>query len=190
MLTLILDSATPTLYIAIVCDDKILYERYKSGKNEHSKYIVSLIEEGLKQNNLQVSSLDKIVVGIGPGSYTGVRMAVSVAKMFGSFLRIPVYSISTLYLMGSSKNEIYDVIIDARRNNVFGATINYSNNCYIVSEGLYPRSNFTNINVVNELEFKVDPFKCINNSSLVSNIDTLVPNYLRDTEAERNLKND
>lgn len=188
MITLILDSATPTLYVSLVENEKVIYEKYQTGKNEHSKYIVSLIEEGLKLNNLSIDSLNKIVVGVGPGSYTGVRMAVSIAKMFGSFKSIPVYAVSTLYLMGSNYAEEVAVKIDARRNNVFGMIYDYKNNKYILEEGLYPNEDVNSNIIVLENNFKVNPIKCIKNTALVENIDTLSPNYLRETEAERNLK--
>ena len=80
MYTLIIDSATKVLYHALVKDDKVVKEIYTKGQNDHAKNIVSLIEKMLKEENITVDNLDKIVCGIGPGSYTGVRMAVTVTK--------------------------------------------------------------------------------------------------------------
>lgn len=188
MISLVIDSSTSRLYIALVDDEKVLYEKYQDGKNDHSKYIVSLIEEGLKENNLEVSSLDKVVVGIGPGSYTGVRMGITIAKMFNAFKGIKVYQISTLFLMGSSLNEKASVRIDARRGNVFGAIYDFSNNEIIKAEGLYPIDEISEYIVVEENDFTVNPVRCVLNSTLVENPDLLIPNYLRETEAERNLK--
>ena len=58
MKSLILDSATKTLYVALVSDDKLLFEKYIEGRNDHAKYIVSSIEEGLKQNGLTTNDLN------------------------------------------------------------------------------------------------------------------------------------
>ena len=78
MYTLILDSATKTLYVALLKDNNVLKEIYLEGRNDHAKNIVLKVEEILNDNNIKAFDLDDIIVGIGPGSYTGVRMAVTV----------------------------------------------------------------------------------------------------------------
>lgn len=188
MLSLIVDSATKKLYVALVKDEKVLYENYQVGKNDHSKYILTIIEEALAANNVKVDDLDKLVVGIGPGSYTGVRMALTVLKMFASFEQIPLYVISTLFLMASNLDTIASPKIDARRGNVFGAIYDMKNTSLIKPEGLYKDEEINEGIIVTEDSFIVDPIKCINKALKVDNPDTLIPNYLRDTEAERNLK--
>lgn len=188
MISLVLDSATVKLYVAIVKDNEVIYEKYQEGKNDHSKYIVSLIEEGLKLNNITVDDLDKVIVGNGPGSYTGVRMALTIGKMFAAFKNIKLYTVSTLFLMGSSLNEISSVRIDARRGNVFGMIYDFKNDSFVKNEGLYPTQEINEGLITTEENFKVDPLKVINKATFASNPDIVVPNYLRDTEAERNLK--
>lgn len=188
MISLIMDSATKKLYVALVKDDMVLYEKYQEGKNDHSKYIVKMVEDALKENNLGVDSLDRIVVGVGPGSYTGVRMALTVGKIFAAFKNIPMYQISTLFLMGSSLHEVADVLIDARRGNVFGATFDFANDTILRPEGHYEANCFSLDTCVTDDNFVVDPFRCIKMATLVDNPAIAVPNYLRDTEAERNLK--
>ncbi|MBQ9520240.1 MAG: tRNA (adenosine(37)-N6)-threonylcarbamoyltransferase complex dimerization subunit type 1 TsaB [Acholeplasmatales bacterium] len=189
MYSLILDSSTKILYTAIVKDENVVFESYIEGRNDHAKNIVDIIDKGLKKNNIEAKNLDEVVVGYGPGSYTGVRMAVSVAKMISSFMDKPLYTISTLKLMASGSNGIVLSMIDARRNNSFGMIIDMNTNSYIKNEALYPNSELLESKydvVVNDASYKVDPLYVLKNKELVENKDLLVPNYLRETEAERN----
>ena len=192
MYSLILDSATKILYVSLIKDNKdILFEKYIEGRNDHAKNIVKVVDDALKSANITVNELDEAIVGIGPGSYTGVRMAVTVCKMLAVFKNnIKLYKISTLKLMASGKKGIVLSMIDARRGNSFGAIIDINKNQYLIEEGLLSTEELKNNKydyLVNDEEYKVDPLFVLNNKEIVDNPHLLVPNYLRDTEAERNL---
>ena len=191
MYSLILDSATKILYVALVKDNKdILFEKYIEGKNDHAKNIVKVVDDALKSANITVNDLNEAVVGIGPGSYTGVRMAVTVCKMLAVFkTNIKLYKISTLKLIASGNKGIVLASIDARRGNSFGAIIDIKNNKYIVDEALISTELLKQNKydyISNEESYKVDPIYVLSNKEIVDNPHLLVPNYLRDTEAERN----
>ncbi|MBD5390763.1 tRNA (adenosine(37)-N6)-threonylcarbamoyltransferase complex dimerization subunit type 1 TsaB [bacterium] len=191
MKTLIIDSATNILYTALCIDGQVVYESYVPGKHDHASVILVEVERACQKVNLDLIQINKVIVGIGPGSYTGVRMAVAVGKMIATLeSQIQLYSISTLKLMASGYEGIVLASIDARRGNCFGCLFDTRNNTYPVSEALVEKTvleqntfDFT----ATENEYKVDPIKVISWASLVSEPRTLVPNYLRDTEAERNL---
>ena len=103
---------------------------------------------------------------------------------------IKLYTISTLVLMASGMNGKVLSTIDARRGNCFGCIYDLESESFVQNEGMYERVNLelnSYDSIVNENEFKVDSIKVIKLSSLVDEVRTLVPNYLRDTEAERNL---
>lgn len=190
MYTLILDSATKKLYVALLNDDKVLEEIYLEGRNDHAKNIVYKVEEILKNNNITIDNLSSVIVGIGPGSYTGVRMAVTVAKMITVFKDIDLYSISTLKLMASGYKGNILSRIDARRGNSFSTIINTLNDEFVLVEGMYNTEELLNMKYdfdVTEDNFKVDPIYVNKYKEKVINKDLLVPNYLRETEAERNL---
>ena len=118
---LVIDSATKYLYVALYDDFECVSKYYEAGKNDHSVKIMPEIERLLKSNELKVKDLDEIYVGIGPGSYTGLRVGVVIAKMFGWNNSIPVFTVSSLAMMASSVNENGLVLpeIDARRGNSF-----------------------------------------------------------------------
>ena len=190
MYTLILDSATKTLYVALLKDNNVLKEIYLEGRNDHAKNIVLKVEEILNDNNIKAFDLDDIIVGIGPGSYTGVRMAVTVCKMLSVFGNKNLYSISTLKLMASGYKGNVLARIDARRGNSFGMILNTNNDEYVLDEGMYDTNELLNKEhdfYVTEDNIKVDPIYCLNHKVKVDEPHLLVPNYLRDTEAERNL---
>lgn len=190
MYSLILDSSTKILYVCLLKDDEVLYEKYVEGNKDHAKNIVYLVDEGLKQNKLEAMDLDQIICGYGPGSYTGVRMAVTVCKMLAVFMKKPLYTISSLKLMASGAKGKVLSAIDARRGNVFGCIIDTTKDAYIKPEAHCLLSDLEAIDYdfkVLDDSFKVDPLYVLKNKVKVENPDLLVPNYLRETEAERNL---
>lgn len=191
MKTLILDSATNKLYVSLVIDEQIVYETYTSSEKGHAKTIMVEIDNACKKANIELINIDQVVVGIGPGSYTGVRMAVTVGKMLATMANdIKLLSISTLVLMASGYTGNVLSTIDARRGNCFGMIYDMNSDSYVQEESLYERTILeanTYDYKVDENEYKVNPLKVITLANLVEEPRTLVPNYLRDTEAERNL---
>jgi len=190
MYSLLLDSSTKILYIGLAKDNKLVEDIYIKGENDHAKNIVSKVDELLKKYNLTTSDLSEVVCGYGPGSYTGVRMAVTVAKMISVFMNIPLYTISTLRLMASGSKGKVLAQIDARRGNSFGMVFDMDNNKYIKDEAMYNTLELNEVAhdiVVTELDYSVNIEYCLNNKTKVENPDLLIPNYLRETEAERNL---
>lgn len=190
MYSLIVDSSTKRLYICLVEEQNILYEVYIEGKNDHARNIVLCIDEALKTANINTENLDRIIVGYGPGSYTGVRMAVTVCKMMAVFKKIPLYCISSLRLMASGSEGTVLASIDARRGNAFAGAYSIGKNEIILRDGLYPYTQLEEKsydNRVDEDTYIVNPIYCISNAQKVDEPHLLVPNYLRETEAERNL---
>ena len=118
---LVIDSASKYLFVALYEDLQCLGKYYKSGNNDHSTKLMIEIERVFKMNETKVADLDEIIIGIGPGSYTGLRIGVVIAKMFGWNNDIKVKSISSLAMIASSYtgSELIISEIDARRGNSF-----------------------------------------------------------------------
>lgn len=196
MLSLIIDTSTKFLYLAIVNDNQVIATKCHEGMKNHAGMSVYLIDCMLKENNYSVDDIKAIYCGVGPGSYTGVRISVTIAKMLASFKGIPLYKVSSLFLASSgytAKN--IAVTFDARRGNVFSLCYgeNYLEDKLRNKEDFILQvKDFEDIKFVTEDDFKVDPIKVIKNSVLVTEVDAFVPNYLRIPEAEYNLlhKND
>lgn len=187
MRTLIMDTSTNLLYISFIENDKVIYEVKTLGLNNHSDHLLNLIEKGLNECNLQVKDFNKIVIGVGPGAYTGLRVSMSVAKMFSWTLNIPLYSISSLDLLtsGYKKDGSYVISFKAKKGYVYskkfeivnGNKENISNEEFISLEQL----DIENRTVITHDEMNIDCLNIKENEcKLVSNIHALEPNYLRD----------
>lgn len=90
------DTATSSLAVAVMEGGRVLAERNIQAERNHSAYLVTAIGECLEAAGLAKRDLDGIAVGTGPGSYTGIRIAVTTAKTLAWSLRLPVYGVSSL----------------------------------------------------------------------------------------------
>lgn len=188
MYSLIIDTATKYLYICLVKDGIVLKEiKHESNKN-HAPFSVLFVQEVLEENKINIDDINEVICGIGPGSYTGLRIALTIAKMICSFKEIPLKTISTLFLMSSGYDNKVVPVIDARRGNYFSASYNeicFEDKLRTKEEIELLIKDFT---YVDEDMFKVDVTKVLNKAVLEKKVDGVVPNYLRVTEAEYNLK--
>lgn len=120
MRTLFIDTSCDDLVVAILEDDKLISKLERSCKNEHSIYTVSYIDKLLKSCNLLANDIDNIMVVNGPGSFTGVRIGVSIAKTYAYILKKDIILVSSLKAMALSiKNKIAISLIDAKNNNYY-----------------------------------------------------------------------
>lgn len=181
MNSLIIDTATSNLYVGLYGKEK--REFLEKGKN-HAQVLMKKIDEVL--NGIKIEDLDEIIVGVGPGSYTGVRVGVVVAKMFAWTKNITLKKVSSLFIQCSGYEGIRSVSIDARRGNAFCAIYD-SDDSLILDEALRPINEFTKAGLdITENEYKPNMEKIIEKAEVVKDVHSLVPNYLRKTEAERN----
>ena len=128
MIWLGIDTSNVPLSVAVVKDNQLLVEWTSSIKVTHSVGAMPAVEEALKQASIKPGDIDVIAVAEGPGSYTGVRIGVTIAKTLAWTLKVPVVGISSLQTLaanGSLFNGLICPIMDARRGNVFSAI--YSN---------------------------------------------------------------
>lgn len=189
MYRLIMDTSTSRYYLCLAKDDQVVEEILHESNKNHSPFSVLFIDEMLKKHKLTIDDINEIICGVGPGSYTGVRIAVTIAKMICSLKEIPLRTISTLYLMSSAYDLPLASMIDARRGNYFSCLYNVENP---VEEKIRTLKEVSDMNIaasyISEDLFKVNLAKVIKESKLVEKVDEVVPNYLRITEAEYNLK--
>ena len=99
MYQLLLDSSNLYLSVGLAKDKKVVDAIFYNAWQRQSELMVNEIDNILKRNKLDKKDLDAIVVGIGPGSYTGVRIAVTIAKTIAYALKIKVYAKSSLSLL-------------------------------------------------------------------------------------------
>ena len=115
MISLFLDTSSKRLSVFLVKDGNILYEKNLETINDHAKYVVPFIEEALKNNKLDTKDINKIFVVNGPGSFTGTRIGVTIAKTLAYSNNINVIPVSSLkqYIFLDDKYDYYvSMIID------------------------------------------------------------------------------
>lgn len=83
-----------------------LFIKTQTSEYAHSVYTMPMIEELFKENNLDIKNLDKIIVVNGPGSFTGIRIGLSIAKTIAYALKIKINTISSLTALLVSNNTI------------------------------------------------------------------------------------
>lgn len=99
MYQLLLDSSNIYLAVGLSKDGKVIDSIFYNAWQRQSELMVNEIENIFKRNNIDKKDLDAVVVGIGPGSYTGVRIGATIAKTIAYALKIKVYAKSSLSLL-------------------------------------------------------------------------------------------
>jgi tRNA threonylcarbamoyl adenosine modification protein YeaZ len=115
MLVLAFDTATDVATSALVRDGEVLGERAGEART-----LLEDVDVLLAAANADVSNLDALVVGTGPGSFTSTRIGLAFARGLGLALSIPAAGVSTLDALAAAQRRAYPVI-DARRREVFVA---------------------------------------------------------------------
>ena len=123
MLVLALDTATPTLVAGVArwADGgpaEVLAERSLPSGNRHAELLTPGVAQVLAEAGLRVRDLDALVVGLGPGPFTGLRVGVVTAAAMGDAVGTPVYGVCSLDAVGSGARS---VVTDARRKEVHWA---------------------------------------------------------------------
>ena len=122
MLLLALDTATARTAVALLEKDQLVAE-LSEPSHSHSGSLLPLIGRLLQEQGRERASLGAIAVGIGPGSFTGVRVGLATAKTLSFALEIPLVGVSTLRAMAENGKglgvERITVVQDARKQEVF-----------------------------------------------------------------------
>ncbi|MGL4819202.1 MAG: tRNA (adenosine(37)-N6)-threonylcarbamoyltransferase complex dimerization subunit type 1 TsaB [Bacilli bacterium] len=121
---LIIDSSTYTLNIGLAKDGVVIGEYMTHVKTNHAERVMPAIEQLMQSCNVSPGQLTEIVAGIGPGSYTGVRIGMTVAKTLAWTLKIPIVGVSSLEALAYNVQYFSGLIVpivDARRKQVFTA---------------------------------------------------------------------
>ncbi len=120
MYQLLLDSANKLLVVGLAKDDIVVDKTIYEAWQRQSEMMVPEIDSIMKRNNIKKEDIEAIVVGIGPGSYTGIRIALTIAKTMAYALHIPLYSVSSLSLFKNEKEPTICVLNARSGRSYFG----------------------------------------------------------------------
>ena len=123
MLILGIDTSTKICTCSIFdSENGVIAETSLSVKKNHSNIVMPIIDNLFKISELNINNIDKIAVAIGPGSFTGVRIALGIAKGLAMALNKPLIAINELDILEAiadgNENEIIP-LIDARKERVY-----------------------------------------------------------------------
>lgn len=132
-----IDTSTPVCSVALSLNGSTIGHTQADGDNMHAAFLTQLISDLLKECSLNLDQLSAIAVSKGPGSYTGLRIGVSVAKGLCYSLDCPLISVDSLHMlyegfMTSEQSDsfhgdgLFCPMIDARRMEVYQAIFNSS----------------------------------------------------------------
>lgn len=205
MISLFIDTSLANVSISIIKDGVLKSCVCENIPNEHSKYATSYVKKVIDDAGIDANDIDKIFVVNGPGSFTGVRIGVTIAKTYGYLINkyiTPVSSLKSLAISSNHNGTIMSVI-NANRNNYYvGIYDNEYNNLieeqFIDGNGLvklmeeynpYIVSNEYNILSIYKFnKVKLDMVRIVEyymNSEEI-NYHKLVPNYLKLPQALEN----
>lgn len=204
---LFLDTSSFYINIAIISDEKIIYNRSELNSPKLSESIFLFIEEAFNKSKIKATDLDKVFIVNGPGSFTGVRVGVTIAKTMAWSLKIPVIPLSTLELYATTETEKkYLIPFIKDRNDYLYAGI-YDNllNNYMEDRFLHITELLESLDKTEQYVFvgydeidttfelikpEIDILKIINEHLDDEIIDphNVNPNYLKRIDAEINLE--
>jgi tRNA threonylcarbamoyl adenosine modification protein YeaZ len=114
---LAIDTSTSRTSVAIIENGRIVYSGFKDGATAHGPSLPALVQEALA-----VSDVDEVVVGMGPGPFTGLRVGIAFAESFALAREIPVRGVCSLDAIAAQIQEAdFIITVDARRKEVYWA---------------------------------------------------------------------
>lgn len=160
---LILDTSFKEMVVGIVKNNQLVYKMQKYAFQRQSEIAVQEVEKAFKETNLNPKEINKVIVTYGPGSYTGVRIALTIAKVFCSSLKIELVPLTSLQALSGAKGKKI-ALIDARSNMAY-----YS----VFDNGvILEKANIIKIENLNELLEKYENFEVVGDTFLIGKENT------------------
>ena len=213
MINLFIDTSRRSLSVALTDGNNIIVKKNIESYSKHSNYLMNTLNDMFKENNLKPSDIDNIIVLNGPGSFTGVRVGVTVAKTIAWTLSKKLYLLTTLQALKlhASNDVVISVFFDKNTSSYVGIydeedTIGYMNiddeklnivnkNITIVSydENEYVLNLENKLKASNNVSLKIiddyDYVKLVNYALTKENVNVhlATPIYLKKIDAEKKL---
>ncbi len=198
MLSLVMDTSNQYLMVALFENGELLDSIVELGSKRQSENAIPYLENLLKKHDKELLDVEEVVITRGPGSYTGVRVAMAIAKTLSVISPIRLKTISSLAIYANEGKCVS--VLDARSKKVFVCA--YDNGKAVCEEQLVSISDFETFmesyvgySVVGQGELVGYPqvetdlarnmYRLSKNEEYVEHIDALVPCYIKDVEAKK-----
>lgn len=205
MKSLFIDTASNRIILALLNDHKVLVEINEENDHSLSSRIFPLIDKLLSEGNCKVDDIKRIYVVHGPGSFTGIRVGVTIAKTYAWAKKLEIIPISELELLATTPYATDYIVpyIDARREAVYAGIYNIDGDVvedsYITIEDLkkkYPTGTICSVSYdscdlgIEQIEPHINIEKLVekHKNDHPMNPHEVNPMYLKRTEAEENLE--
>lgn len=198
MKTIIMDTSNTYLVIGLYENDICVDKFQEDGNRRQSEYALTHLDELLKKHSWEILNVDEMVITIGPGSYTGQRVALTIAKTLAAISKIKIKVVSSLH--GYVGNGKAISVIDARSRKIFVGV--YQDNQAVIADQIMLIDDF------DEFKKKYEDFDVVGDSDIVGydkveldlseriyqasksvaycdDVDNIVPQYLKDVEAKK-----
>ena len=177
MISLFLDTCNKNIVIGLLEDNKLIDKTIYINDNNLSEKLLPSIKELLDKNNIRVNNLNRIYVSVGPGSFTGIRIGLTVAKVMSWSLKIDIIPISSLEAIASTDSD-YNYIcpmIDARRGYVYASLYDKELN-NIIKDQYIKQEVFTNL--LKDYKYEIVSYESDNKP--IVNIEKIVAKHVND----------
>ena len=117
-ITLAIDTSTNRTSVAVINGESLIWSESHEGASEHTESLIKLINEAMKQ----IKNIDQVIVGMGPGPFTGLRAGIAFAQSFAFGRGIPCHGVCSLDAIATQFTDSeFIVATDARRKEVYWA---------------------------------------------------------------------
>ena len=198
MISLVMDTSNSYLAVGLFKDNMCLEAFQEKGSRRQSEKAIPTLKEVLDRHHIALKDVNEMIITSGPGSYTGVRVAMTIAKTLAAVSDVRIKSVSSLAAYAGMNQALS--VIDARGHKVFVGV--YENGLPLIKEQVVAledfaqlRAEYGDFELVGEIgclgldEKECD--LCANIYALgqmadpIKNVDLLVPTYIKDVEAKK-----
>lgn len=183
---LAIDTSNSFCSVAIHLDNKF-YSRELKVNNSHSEVIAKLFQEVLEETKKDAKEITQLVVGLGPGSFTGLRIGLAFSLGISTGLGIPICGFSSFQALSVKQEGRVQVVSDARKEEYYAGE--YSAGDVVQAEGIILSSElkdgYFDINTMHDPEVAVGLIKLYLNDKKPVYNDELSPIYVRELAAKK-----
>lgn len=198
MISLVMDTSNSYLAVGLFKDNMCLEAFQEKGSRRQSEKAIPTLKEVLDRHHIALKDVNEMIITSGPGSYTGVRVAMTIAKTLAAVSDVRIKSVSSLAAYAGMNQALS--VIDARGHKVFVGV--YENGLPLIKEQVMTLEDFAQLRAEYE-DFELagevgclgldekECDLCANIYALgqmadpIENVDLLVPTYIKDVEAKK-----